>query len=241
MTAVLLARMALRAARRDLAGALADWDVATARANWTGGMKASWIEDLCVAAATQRAAGDAEAAAETVATALELAREWDTPGAIGQALRAQAQLAAAQDVIELLREAVELLGRSPARLEHARALVALGSALRREGHRVDSREPLREGFELAAVCGAESLRELARTELRASGIRLRRDATAGVDALTPSEWRIAGMAAGGLSNPEIAQELFLTVKTVEMHLTSVYRKLDISRRTELADTLAAKP
>lgn len=237
---VLLARMALRAARRDVTGALADWDAALARSTRTGGLKAPWIDDLCVVAATQRAAGDLEAAADTVATALELARAWDTPGAIGQALGAQAQLAAPQDAVELLRDAVELLGRSPARLERARALVALGGALRRQGHRVDSRGPLREGFALAAACGAETLAELARTELRASGIRLRREAAAGADALTPSERRIADMAAAGLSNPEIAQELFLTVKTVEMHLTQTYRKLDITRRTELVDALTTK-
>jgi DNA-binding NarL/FixJ family response regulator len=240
MIAVLLARMALRAARHDLTGALADWDTALARSSRTGGLKAPWIDDLCVVAATQRAAGDLEAATDTAATALELARGWDTPGAIGQALAAQAQLVSSHDAVEILGEAVALLGSSPARLEHARALVSLGGALRRQGHRVDSREPLREGFELAAACGAETLAELARTELRASGIRLRREAATGADGLTPSERRIAHMAAAGLSNPQIVQELFLTVKTVEMHLTQSYRKLGIGRRTELADALTAK-
>jgi DNA-binding CsgD family transcriptional regulator len=77
--------------------------------------------------------------------------------------------------------------------------------------------------------------------LRASGIRLRREALSGADALTPSEQRIADMAATGLANADIAQELFLTVKTVEMHLTAAYRKLDIRRRSELAGALGAKP
>ena len=115
--------------------------------------------------------------------------------------------------------------------------MSLGAALRRAGHRVDSRVPLREGYELAHHCGAEGLAEAARSELRASGIRLRREAASGADALTPSERRIADMAAAGLSNPEIAQELFLTVKTIEMHLTRVYRKLDIGGRAELTAAL----
>ena len=115
--------------------------------------------------------------------------------------------------------------------------LSLGAALRRAGHRVDSRVPLREGYELAQRCGAEGLAETARSELRASGIRLRREPASGADALTPSERRIADMAAAGLSNPEIAQELFLTVKTIEMHLTRTYRKLDIGRRAELAAAL----
>ena len=117
--------------------------------------------------------------------------------------------------------------------------MSLGAALRRAGHRVDSRVPLREGYELARRCGAEGLAETARSELRASGIRLRREAASGADALTPSERRIADMAAAGLSNPEIAQELFLTVKTIEMHLTRVYRKLDIGRRARAHAALGA--
>jgi DNA-binding CsgD family transcriptional regulator len=139
----------------------------------------------------------------------------------------------------LLRRSVELLAESPARFEEAKARVSLGSALRRAGHRVESREPLREGYELARHCGADGLAALARSELRASGIRLRREVATGADSLTPSERRIVEMAAAGLSNPEIAQELFLTVKTIEMHLTRSYRKLDIHGRAELAQALGA--
>jgi DNA-binding CsgD family transcriptional regulator len=85
-----------------------------------------------------------------------------------------------------------------------------------------------------------ALAETARSELRASGIRIQRTEATGADALTPSERRIADLAASGLSNPEIAQELFLTVKTIEMHLTRAYRKLDIHRRSELATALGAR-
>ena len=79
--------------------------------------------------------------------------------------------------------------------------------------------------------------ELARAELRVTGARIRRPASSGPDALTPSERRIAGLAAGGATNPEIAQALFVTVKTVEMHLGNAYRKLGIGSRRELAAAL----
>ena len=241
MTPVLLARMATRSAHRDHAGALADWDEAVRRSNLGRGPNASWIEDLAVAVDVHAALGDSGAAGNAAEQALELARAWDTPGAVGQALQIRARVPDGEDPVELLAEAVELLGRSPARLERARALVALGGALRRRGQRVDSRAPLREGYELARTCGADSLAETARAELRSSGVRLRREPRSGADALTPSERRIAALAASGLSNAEIAQELFLTVKTIEMHLTNAYRKLDIRGRAQLLTALGSKP
>jgi DNA-binding NarL/FixJ family response regulator len=112
-----------------------------------------------------------------------------------------------------------LLRDSSARLEQAKALVALGAALRRTGSRAEAREPLREALDLAERCGALALAERAREELRATGARPRRSILRGVDALTASELRIARMAAEGLTNREIAQELFVTIRTVEMHLT----------------------
>ena len=68
---------------------------------------------------------------------------------------------------------------------------------------------------------------------------MRRDHATGVDSLTPSERRIAERAAAGASNPEIAQALFVTTKTVEMHLSRVYRKLDIGSRGQLARPAAS--
>lgn len=114
----------------------------------------------------------------------------------------------------LLREAVEVLAPSPARLEHARALVDLGAALRRGNSRREARELLREGVELAHRCGANALVERANEELAATGARPRTILLSGVDALTASERRVAHMAAEELSNKEIAQALFVTVKTV---------------------------
>ena len=235
MIPVLLARMSVRAAEGEHAGALADWDEAVRRSERLGrGVNAGWIEDLVVVAGVHQARGDRSAAEAVAAQAVELATRWDTPGAIGQALHAQARVGSPDASLDVLRSAVDLLERSPARLEHARACITFGGALRRRGQRVESRAVLREGYELARRCGAVALAETARAELRASGIRLQREPVSGADSLTPSERRIAEMAAAGLSNAEIAQELFLTVKTIEMHLTRAYRKLDVRRRAQLA-------
>jgi DNA-binding CsgD family transcriptional regulator len=136
-----------------------------------------------------------------------------------------------------LREAVAVLAHSPARLEYARALVDLGAALRRGNSRSEARQLLRQGLELAHRCGASALVKLANEELAATGAHARTILLTGLDALTASERRVAHMAAEDLSNKEIAQALFVTVKTVEQHLSRVYRKLDISSRRQLGDAL----
>lgn len=116
-------------------------------------------------------------------------------------------------------------------------MVALGAALRRSNHRSAARQPLREGLELASRCGALALAEEARTELTATGARPRREWLHGVQALTASELRVARMAAAGRSNAEIAQNLFVTRKTVEKHLANCYMKLELSGRGALAAAL----
>lgn len=242
MTLLLVERMRLRAAQGKHRQALLDWDEARRRGerHFGGRLNASWISDLLAAAESHHALGENDHRDALVSEATELAEQWGAPGYIGEARHRAAQLAGGEDVTEKLREAVQFLRRSPLRLELARALVSLGETLRRGGHRVESREPLREGYDLAHRCGAGGLAQRARAELRASGIRLRREALSGADSLTASEQRIASMAADGASNAEIAQNLFLTVKTVEMHLTRAYRKLDIAGRSELAAALAGK-
>ena len=137
-----------------------------------------------------------------------------------------------------LHEAVEVLAGSSARLEHAKALVDLGAMLRRTNRRKEARDPLQQGLELARKCGAKPLAERAHTELVATGARPRRLVFSGREALTPSERRVAAMAAEGMTNREIAQALFVTPGTVEVHLSSSYRKLDISSRSQLPQALA---
>ncbi len=138
---------------------------------------------------------------------------------------------------QLLREAVEVLEGSHARLEHARAVVDLGAALRRGNSRSEARKSLRAGVDLAHGCGASPLVKRANEELAATGAHPRNVWFSGRDALTASERRVAQMAAEELSNKEIAQALFVTVKTVEQHLGRVYRKLEISSRKQLSAAL----
>ncbi len=131
-----------------------------------------------------------------------------------------------------------MLEGSGARLEHARAMADLGAALRRAGQRADSREVLQVALDLAHRCGAITLTERTRTELVAAGGRPRRLVLSGLDSLTPSERRVAQLAADGLSNREIAQNLFITARTVEGHLTHAYEKLAITSREQLPAALA---
>jgi DNA-binding NarL/FixJ family response regulator len=137
-----------------------------------------------------------------------------------------------------------VLAGSEARLEHARALVDLGAALRRANHRAEARERLRESVDLARRVGALGLARRANEEIAATGARPRKVLQTGVDALTASERRVAQLAAEGMSNKEIAQTLFVTIKTVEVHLSHAYRKLGINSRTQLDKVLltpAASP
>jgi DNA-binding NarL/FixJ family response regulator len=133
----------------------------------------------------------------------------------------------------LLREAIDALERGDARLERARSLADLGAMLRRRNRRTEARELLREALDAAHRAGAKPLAEYAETELRATGARPRRVVLRGLDSLTASERRIAELASEGLTNREIAQTLFVTARTVEGHLTSVFRKLQLDSRNEL--------
>jgi DNA-binding NarL/FixJ family response regulator len=181
--------------------------------------------------------GRTDEALALAAEEVELARRWGAPGALGHALRALGTLE--RDAgIDRLHEAVAVLEGSPARLELAKAHAALGAALRRARRPSDARGPLRRALELATVCGAPPLVEWARSELYAAGSRPRTTALRGVESLTSSERRVASLAAAGQTNRDIAQTLFVTPKTVEVHLTSAYRKLGIRSRRELAEALA---
>ena len=182
--------------------------------------------------------GDNDQARRLVAEELELARTWGAPRALGAALRAAGLIEGGKGGLALLEEAVQVLSGSPAKLEHAKARTELGAALRRANRRSQAREQLRHAVELATICGATELAARAERELLATGARPRRVALSGVDSLTPSERRVAEMAADGPTNREIAQALFITQRTVEVHLTSIYRKLAINSRSQLATALA---
>ena len=127
-----------------------------------------------------------------------------------------------------------------ARLEHARALVELGAALRRGNHRSEARDLLREGVELAHRAGAPSLVERGNEELAATGARPRKLVVSGLESLTASERRVAELAAQDHSATRRSPRRSSSrSKTVEVHLSSVYRKLQITSRRQLAPALAA--
>jgi DNA-binding CsgD family transcriptional regulator len=168
---------------------------------------------------------------------LALARRWGDAHAIGASLRVLGLVEGGKAGIGLLREAVEILAGSEARLEYARALVDLGAALSRANQRTEARARLREGVDLAQTIGAFGLAARANEEIAATGARPRKVLQTGLDALTASERRVAQLAAEGMSNKEIAQTLFVTIKTVEVHLSHAYRKLEISSRAQLDKAL----
>ena len=185
------------------------------------------------------AGGNRDEAGRLAREALEVARRFGAPRAIGVALRVQGLAEARRERrLRCLEESVAALERSSDRLEHTRSVYALGAELRRNGRRLDSARSAADGDARAAVaCGAEALADEARRELLASGEKVAPVAASGPASLTPSELRVAEAAAAGRSNREIAQALFLSVKTVEMHLSNSYRKLDIGSRRDLEGVL----
>jgi DNA-binding CsgD family transcriptional regulator len=184
--------------------------------------------------------GDEERALEMAREELQLAEQLGTPRAVGIAQRAVAFAGPAEERQSCLEAAVATLENSQARLELARVTCELGAELRRSGERSAARDVLRRAHALAAECGATRLANRARDELSRSGARLIREPASGVEALTPSEVRVAELAAEGLTNREVAQALFVSEKTVETHLGRVYRKLDIKSRHALPAALAER-
>lgn len=190
-----------------------------------------------VAALACHRLGEAGPAREIAADEVSLARRFGARRPLGMALRSAGVAEGGEAGVEFLREAVEVLEPSPSRLEHCRAAIELGTALRGSGEKREAREVLRRGLDMAQRFGAWALVERAEVELRASGARPRRRSLSGPESLTPAQHRVAEMAAGGASNKEIAQALFVTRRTVETHLTGAYAKLGISTREELPAAL----
>jgi DNA-binding SARP family transcriptional activator/DNA-binding NarL/FixJ family response regulator len=172
-------------------------------------------------------------AIELAAEELERARAWGAPSTVARSLRVLGTLEGVHG-LERLEEAVELVSRAPSRLELAKSLAALAVARRRAGRPDYAREPLARAAALAEVCGAERLLQSIRAELLAVGVEPASAAARGVAALTETERRVAALAAAGRAERDIAQELFVTPKTIELKLRSVLRKLGASSQRELA-------
>jgi DNA-binding CsgD family transcriptional regulator len=235
---VLQSRARLRLAQRRPADARADlldaarrWD----ELNCCHPVLAGWRNEATEAMVRLN---DMAGARRLAAEQLELAEQLGTPGARGAALRALARTAPPEQRIRLLEQACDVLSESPARLEQARALVDLGAALRRANRRTEARQPLGRAVDLGRRGGLRLISKRAKDELMAAGARPRRDLLTGTDALTPAEHRVAVLAAAGHSNREIAEQLYITLRTVETHLTHAFQKLNINARSQLPAQMA---
>ncbi|MFI6498967.1 LuxR C-terminal-related transcriptional regulator [Nonomuraea typhae] len=187
--------------------------------------------------------GDQDGAREQAVAALREGQAWGTPRAIGVAARSAGVVACLTGALpdqpeghRLLEQSVRVLEGSPAILEHMRSLWALGWANRRRNCTAQARKQLREALVLARSTGAAQMATAISEELVASGARNGQSGLGG-QRLTHAEHRVATAAADGLTNREIAERIFVTRRTVELHLTSVYRKLGIRGRPELLDAL----
>ena len=193
-----------------------------------------WRSDL---SSCLLARGETAAARRLCVAELEAARQWGTARAVGISLRALGTAQGGDAGLQLLTESTEVLGSAGVPLELARSRVAVGTALRRKGSLVEARTWLEAGMDLAHQTGGAAMVEAARSELVLAGGRPRRPAVHGRDALTPSQLRTAQLAAAGKTNRGIAQTLFVTQRTVEIHLSAAYSKLGINSRQELAAAL----
>ena len=192
----------------------------------------AWLPWRSLKAEALDGLGRSEEALVLAAEELELTRRWGSPRPLGRALRVVGQLKRGDGLPEL-EESVAVLENSPNRLELGWSLAALGTWLRLNRQNQEARVPLGRALDLAERGGAKGLERHARDELAATGAAPRTAEFSGMAALTSSERRIAALAVEGLTNREIAHSLFVTPKTVEVHLTSVYKKLDVKSRREL--------
>lgn len=237
-----IGRAAVRQARGELDAAIDDLvEVGeVAPEHFSNPIAVRWRAPLALMLAAR---GDRDRALTLAREDLELAEMWEASIAIGIAKVACGVATGGEDGVALLREAVSVLAGTEARLEHARALVELGALLRRTGARAQAREPLAQALDLATRCGAVRTAAGARDELVASGARPRRDraALSGPEALTAGERRVAKLAASGLTNREIAEQLYVTQSAVQWHLRNSFRKLEITSRSDLSAALEPAP
>lgn len=181
--------------------------------------------------------GDRGKAKEALRRLEERAPLAGTPWALGLLARGRALTADDSGAEAFFAESVALLGRTRARTDLARTHLLYGEWLRRRRRRADARAELRTAHHMFTRMGAAAFAERARVELLATGERARKRAPDSGLELTPQERRIAGLAAEGSTNAEIAARLFITRSTVEYHLNKVFRKLDITSRRRLSSVL----
>jgi DNA-binding CsgD family transcriptional regulator len=195
----------------------------------------NWVLPELVEATAR--SGHAELAHDALRQLSEMTRAAGTEWARGLEARSRALLSGEEAAESLYHEAIERLGRTRVRGDHARAHLLYGEWLRRGGRRVNAREQLRTAHRMFTDMGMEAFAERARRELRATGETVRKRWADTREELTPQEKHIARLARDGLSNPEIGARLFLSPRTVEWHLHHVFTKLGIRSRQQLARAL----
>lgn len=233
---LLLSRAQMRLALGNPRAALRDLDELRRR-DARSGLGNPWTPSRSCRALAHLRAGQREEARALAAEELTRAGRWGTPSALAGALRTTALVEGGDEAIELLRASVAAVEHSSAHYELARSLAELGAALRRADLIREARQPLRQALDLADECGASRLARVTREELVMIGARPRRVVKRGCHRLTPRERRIAQLAAQGQANRDIAQDLFVTVRTVETHLSHVYAKLEVLSPDRLAAAL----
>jgi DNA-binding CsgD family transcriptional regulator len=230
---VRVARGRVHYLQKDIGAARDDLDAAEDALHDFSATNPAMLPWRSLAGLIAHAAGDEAKAHRLIHEEVRLARLFDVPIALGIALRRQALTEAKEQAPRTFREAVRVLETTEAKLEFARAHAGLGRALRRVGERVDARTHLGIALDLAHRCGATALEAEIRADLTAAGARTRRPAVTGVESLTPTELRVAQLAAQGLSNREIAEQMFVSRSTVAWHVRNVYRKLQVDSRDQL--------
>ncbi len=228
----------LRLAQGRATEALHDLTEAGRRYQALDGVNPAFIPWQSEAALAHLALGHAQTARDLADAEVDRARTWGAPRGVARALRIAAETRPPRQALPLLRESHDLLSTVGARLERARTAVTLGSTLTRLGETSAARDALRTALDEAIHCGAEPLARRAHDELIHTGARPRHMTTSGTAALTPTERRVAVLAAEGHTNREIAERLFVTPKTIEMHLGNVFRKLHVEGRGQLSRLLS---
>ena len=195
-----------------------------------------WIMAEVIEAAVR--AGTPELAADSHRRLVRMTRASGSDWGLGVAARSRALFVDGQEAEDLYEEAIDRLGRCQIVVDLARAHLLYGEWLRRRRRRLDAREELRVAHDLFSDFGMEAFAERARVELQATGERARDRSVDTLDELTPQEAQISRLVAHGMSNREIAAQLFISPSTVEYHLGKVFRKLDLKSRTQLASRIS---
>jgi DNA-binding CsgD family transcriptional regulator len=237
--------ISMRHSRARLWLAEGDFERAYEEASETGRLRQeqelsnpTWTPWRSTAALALAHLGRREEAAALAAAELALAETFGAPVPIARALHACAVTEPdAGARVRIASRGLSVISGVPAGLAAIRLQLELGSALAYIGRRVQAREALRPALAEADAAGATLLAQRARRELVATGLRPRQAATEGAAALTPRQRQICELAAAGKGNRAIAQQLFLSIKTVETHLAAGYRKLGVNTREGLAAQL----